>query len=162
MTTEELSSLLDYNPDTGVFTWRVSRRGHVKAGDVAGKVNSQGYCQIKVGGVSYMAHRLAWMFVNGQFPSEEIDHINRNPLDNRASNLREARRIENCRNVGGWSNKKSGLPQGVTYDKSRGKFMARASCNGVSKNLGRFDSAEEAGKAAKKARTEFYGVFAPN
>lgn len=162
MTVEDFHSLLDYNHNTGIFTWKVNRRGSVKAGDVAGKINGKGYRQIKILGVSYMAHRLAWLFVNGRFPVYEIDHINRDPLDNRISNLREAKRIDNCRNVGGWSNKKSGLPHGVTYDKSRGKFIARASCNGVSKNLGRFDTVEDASMAAKKARMEFYGVFAPN
>ena len=162
MTVEELRGLLSYDQETGIFTWKTNRRGRVKAGDIAGKVNRHGYRQIKICGVSYMAHRLAWLFVHGRMPENELDHINRDQLDNRASNLREASRLDNCRNVGGWSNKKSGLPLGVTYDNTRGKFMARASLDGVSKNLGRFDTAEEADKAAKKARTEFYGVFAPN
>ena len=158
---QEINSVLDYNPETGVFVWKRNLRGPVKAGDVAGKINGKGYRQIKVGGVSYMAHRLAWLFVYGEMPSKEIDHINRDPLDNRICNLREASRSENCKNVGGWSKKPSGLPHGVTFDRSRGKYMARASVGGVSKNLGRFDTADAADEAAKKARAEFYGVFAP-
>lgn len=162
MTVDDIRQLLDYSPETGEFVWKVGRRGPAKAGDVAGKINRQGYRQIKVRGVSYMAHRLAWLFVHGHLPTKELDHINRDPLDNRICNLREADRIDNCRNVGGWSNKASRLPLGVTFDRTRGKYMARASLDGVSKNLGRFDTAEDAALAAKKARREFYGVFAPD
>ena len=91
LTADRLRQLLDYEPATGVFTWKVNR-SIVKAGQKAG-VNphgGDGYPRIGVDGQQCLAHRLAWLHVHGRFPDDEIDHINGIRSDNRLSNLREA------------------------------------------------------------------------
>ena len=94
----KLKELLDYNPDTGGFTWRVDRSRTAKANAPAGTKSDLGYIRIIVCGKQYAAHRLVWMHVHGQWPASEIDHINRNKADNRIANLRQVTRSENCQN----------------------------------------------------------------
>lgn len=83
-----LRSLLDYDPLTGLFIWKVDR-GNFKAGQRAG-CTCRGYVKIMIRKKSYEAHRLAWFYVHGVWPKLWLDHINRNPSDNRIANLREA------------------------------------------------------------------------
>lgn len=99
MTQDELRSLLDYDPLTGVFLWKVARGGSVRAGEVAGTFCTKGYRKIIVGGISYKAHRLAWFYVHGEWPAEQIDHINRVKDDNRIANLRVVSNGENRANT---------------------------------------------------------------
>ena len=97
----DLQRQLTYCPATGVFRWRVDH-SRVRIGDIAGTLNSRGYRKIEVGGRSYAAHRLAWLFVNGKWPSADIDHINRIKDDNRIANLRDVSRAINNRNKGAY------------------------------------------------------------
>lgn len=83
LTHARLRELLDYNAETGVFTWRVSRQGHCKAGSAAGARRHDGYIRICVDQRRVWGHRLAWFYVHGEWPSQQIDHINGNPSDNR-------------------------------------------------------------------------------
>jgi hypothetical protein len=87
---ERLRERLRYDGGTGVFTRRVGS-GHARAGEIAGSVHSTGYVRIGIDGGKYTAHRLAWLYVHGVWPSDQIDHINRNRSDNRIANLRERR-----------------------------------------------------------------------
>ena len=96
---ERLRELLDYDPETGVLTWRVRRRGRAKAGRVAGTLKKRGSLEVKVDGVRYQVHRLVWKIQKGKDPAALLDHWNRRPGDNRFSNLREADRHENVRNA---------------------------------------------------------------
>lgn len=99
MTTQaRLKELLDYVPETGEFRWRVGRTGYAQAGSLAGRLDGSGYRQISVDGRRYGAHRLAWLYSNGEWPNDEIDHINGNRDDNRISNLRSVDRATNMRN----------------------------------------------------------------
>ena len=91
ITQSELKELLNYDPATGVFTWLVSR-GRVKASSVAGHVHSRGYIVIMVDGRRHLAHRLAFVYMTGTFPDDQVDHINEIKADNRWINLREATR----------------------------------------------------------------------
>lgn len=101
MTQEELHQLLDYNPETGKFFWKVNMRGKVKIGTKAGCVcKIHGYELINIKNKQYRAHRLAWLYVHGKWPNPEIDHINRVKTDNRIANLREADRSMNNLNRG--------------------------------------------------------------
>lgn len=112
-----LRSILDYNPETGVFVWKINRPPKGFAGEVAGRL-SHGYRQIGISQHIYMAHRLAWFYVYGTWPQGDLDHINGVTLDNRIANLRLATTVENGRNRGPQINNTSGF-KGVTYNKNR-------------------------------------------
>jgi len=114
ITQERLKELLHYNPETGIFTNRVSR-SNVKAGDVAGAVRPNGYIHIRIDKKYYLSHRLAWMFVHGNFPEWEVDHINRVRHDNRITNLRAAHPQQNQKNTKTRTDNTSGI-KGVYWD----------------------------------------------
>lgn len=142
ITQSELKEKLDYDPSTGFFTWKVSPTNIVLAGDVAGCYGG-GYIHIGIDGCIYKAHRLAWLYVHGYMPENQIDHINRKRDDNRIKNLREVSGQCNLRNTGNPRNNKSGV-KGVSYDYSRNKWLARIKVSQKTYNLGRFDDFTEA------------------
>lgn len=146
-----LEQHLVYDPLTGVLVWRVSKRGHRRAGDVAGSLNAAGYWRVKVCQVAYLAHRVAWALFYGREPDGEIDHIDGNPLNNRIVNLRLATRAQNCANVKG---------SGVRYEADRGKWLARICVNRRQINLGRYDTEAEARAAYDVAKVKHRGAFA--
>lgn len=119
LTQERLKQVLDYDPETGIFRWNSKRIGGRKVGKIAGGKSPYGYHLIKIDGTKYMSHRLAWLYMYGYFPENEIDHINRIKDDNRISNLRHVSKICNSRNVGDLLTNKSGV-KGV-YFKNRCK-----------------------------------------
>ena len=90
LTAERLRERLHYDAGTGVFTRRVGS-GHARAGDMAGTVHSTGYVRITIDGGKYTAHHLAWLYVHGVWPSDQIEHINRKRSDNRLVDLKERR-----------------------------------------------------------------------
>jgi hypothetical protein len=94
LTAERLREILGYDPETGLFT-RLVRTGRIRAGEVAGTAHSRGYRSIVIDGRVYLSHRLAWLYVHGEWPPEQIDHINRNRADNRLVNLRAAKQSQN-------------------------------------------------------------------
>ena len=154
----ELQQLLEYNQSTGEFTWIVSRGG-VKVGAIAGKAMPNGYRQIRVRGRSYYAHRLAWLFAKGEDPMWlTIDHKDGDKGNNAISNLRLADETSQRGNVGLRSDNSSGI-RGVHFDKSRNKWMARLTEKGIMKNLGRFDTKEEAKAAYEKAAIAYFREF---
>src|SRR5437868_3578208 len=98
VTAERLREVLIYAPETGLFYWR-GQRGGQGARCEAGTWHSHGYRSIKIDGVAYYAHRLAWLYVHGEHPNREIDHDNGDRGDNRIVNLRQCSHAENLRNV---------------------------------------------------------------
>ncbi|HAS0888998.1 TPA: HNH endonuclease, partial [Enterobacter cloacae subsp. cloacae] len=98
LTQNRLKEVLRYDPLTGVFYWLNPTAYCMHPGDVAGFVDYTGYAYIKVDRVKYSAHRLAWLYVHGSMPEEQIDHVNNNRSDNRISNLRLASRSQNMMN----------------------------------------------------------------
>jgi len=146
MIKERLRELLEYDPETGVFIWKTGR-GSVKAGSVAGSKEANGYVRIRCDGGRYMAHRLAWLYVHGEFPPEEIDHINGVRDDNRLRNLRCVSRTENTRNQRLSNRNTSGIT-GVHWDKKAGKWRAKA--RGL--RLGFFNCKATAGYVARRWR----------
>lgn len=141
LTQKQLKSLLSYNKDTGIFTWLNCNSGSVKKGDTAGNINHYGYMRIGTtinGKVKrYLAHRLAWLYVHGSLPRNQIDHINHDRLDNRIINLREATHEENQRNKTMQLNNKSGVT-GVSFHKPTSKWRSHIQVNGKSIHLGLF------------------------
>jgi len=153
LTQERLKELLDYNPDTGVFTWKVIRWGGIAAGKQAGCVIPNGYRQIRVDYKLYQASRLAWLFMEGYLPEYDTDHINRIRGDDRWINIRHVSRQCNIRNQGRSKKNTSGVT-GVCWDKKCGKWMARIKINYKEKNLGRFSEFKDAVKTRWEAEVE--------
>ncbi len=122
---KELLELLEYNKHTGVFIWKISPVGWLKKGTTAGtKINESRYSSIKINGIGYKAHRLAYFYVKGVWPLGEIDHINGNRYDNSFINLRDVTRIQNNRNAARRTDNKSGLT-GVNWSPSKSKWVSQ-------------------------------------
>ena len=153
-----LKTLLSYDPETGHFTWLQDRaRGKVKAGARAGTwSNSTGYIYIRVLDTSFGAHRLAFLFMTGETPPHDVDHINGVRDDNRWVNLRLATPGQNRQNRRSPQRTSSTGYLGVSFDKSRGKFFASIMVNRRQKNLGRYATAEEAHAAYVRAKRELH------
>ena len=155
-----LKELLDYDPLTGIFTWKY-RPGARKslntrlAGVVAGytSVRKDGYIRsmICVDRGHYFAARLAWLYMTGTWPAEHVDHINHDSTDNRWQNLREATASENSRNMSLSTRNKSGVI-GVSWDKGTSKWFVSIRANGKTQYGGIFKTLEEA--AAKRKELE--------
>jgi hypothetical protein len=159
VTAYRLRELLDYNQETGVFTQRLNRTG-VKAGAIAGTNHCMGYRTIRLEGRDYLAHRLAWLYMTGAWPTHQIDHINGVKDDNCFANLREATHAENNRNTGRRSDNTSGF-KGVIFDRRNGgRWRAYIQKNGRMRHIGGFDTPEEAHKAYCEAAREHHGEFA--
>ena len=155
LTAEYLRSVLHYEPETGVFTWKVRTSPRIKAGDVAGCPSGDGYLQITVCSRLHRAHRLAWLYVYGSWPKDQIDHINRNRTDNRSSNLRDVSHKQNGQNASKPSNNTSGHP-GVVWHKQSSKWVARIMHNYKQIHLGYFTDIEEAISARKAAERLYW------
>lgn len=154
LTQEKLKELLTYDPETGIFTWDDSR-GRCKKGSKAGTLQSDGYIQIRIAGVCYYAHRLAWLYINGNWPLQEIDHRNQIKTDNKFKNLREVTRSENGQNRKTLTSNSSGF-KGVCWDKRTNKWIARIKLKGKRRHLGYYEKAEDASEAYKKAQEELH------
>jgi len=137
-----VKEFLSYNPETGVFTWKVNLRA-VNAGDVAGTKDKDGYQVIFFKGKCFKAHRLAWFFVYNEMPKDTIDHINRVRDDNRIQNLRVISQLEQMHNLGMNKKNRSGFT-GVYWYTDRSKWVAQVVYKGEVHYVGMFDDAKEA------------------
>jgi len=142
--------VLHYNSITGVFTWIRPLSNRTAPGTKAGSISSSGYLHVQIDGKLHNLHRLAWLYIYGEFPEREIDHKNGIKTDNRISNLRDVSKSANLANITIRSDNKSGY-KGVYYNVSRKKWMAQISIKGAKQYLGSFDTAEEA-KAAYETK----------
>lgn len=95
LTADYLRHLLHYDPLTGIWTWINPRSSKLRPGDRAGSIQTKGYLYIKIDGRSYIAARLAFLYMTGELPKDEVDHINRVQSDDRWENLRQATRSQN-------------------------------------------------------------------
>ena len=155
-TAEHLRSVLHYDHATGIFTRKVSTSNNVKVGDVAGCPDGHGYLNIMVCSRKYKAHRLAWLYMYGEWPNDQIDHINRIRTDNRIANLREVSHKQNLQNAGKYSHNTSGHP-GVCWNKRASKWQAQITHNQKDIFLGRFATIEEAIAARKAGELKYWG-----
>lgn len=155
---DRLYEVIEYNPDTGEFTNKISGIRRIK-GSRAGSITSHGYYNITIDNMVFRAHRLAWFYSFKEWPIGIIDHIDQDKLNNRLDNLREATETKNKYNTKIQSNNTSGF-RGVSFDTHSGKYKASIRINRVLKNLGRYNTAEEAAvaynTAAKEIQQEFY------
>lgn len=145
--------LLDYDTETGVFTWKVTR-GSVSVGSIAGRITHKGYITIQIESKFVKAHRLAWLYIYGIMPDEQIDHINGVRNDNRISNLRLATPAENQQNQRAAHSRNTTGYLGVS--KVGNHFKARIVSGGRCINLGSFSDPIAAHSAYVAAKRELH------
>lgn len=157
-TQDHLKSILHYDPDSGQFVWLKAcpQRGKV-AGTIVGTNDDLQYRQIEIDGRAYKAHRLAWLYMTGEWPDDHVDHKDRDGLNNRWNNLREATRSQNKANGKCYASSSVGL-KGVSRH-GRG-WRARVSKDGRRVGLGVFDTPEQAHAAYVAAAINLHGEFA--
>ena len=156
LTVERLKVMLHYDPETGLWTWLWCPPPNQRyTGLQAGYTRSDGYNLIRIGGVAYYCSRLAHLYMTGEWPSEEMDHVDRDPSNDRWENLREANSSQNKVNRTLAANNTSGF-RGVSFNKARGKWVAYVD----NLQLGAFDTLEEAVVARDSAAKDIHGEFA--
>lgn len=158
-TVEALRARLHYDETTGVFTWLAPRMWRVKPGDIAGsQKHKDGYSEIHIFGKLFLAHRLAWFYVHGEWPNGQIDHVNGDRLDNRISNLRVALHGQNRANSKPGKNNLLGV-KGVCKSRN-GKYAAQIRASGKQIHLGTHETIEQAHAAYCEAARKYHGDFA--
>lgn len=167
LTADYVREILAYNPETGVFRWKPRPekpgRGGIfpRTGKIAGRINTGGHRQIMIGAHGYLAHRLAYLIMTSEWPSEEIDHMNGARDDNRWANLRSATHTQNVRNCKKYRQNSSGA-KGVFFiaGAKRPTWHAAIRVNKKSIYLGRFFDFEKAKSAYAAAAIKYHGKFA--
>lgn len=147
---ERLKQLYCYSPDMGIFLDGRCRK--------VGKTNRLGYVVINIDKKAFLAHRLAWLFIHGEFPEQDIDHKNGKRSDNRIKNLRLATASQNIANSKRNKNNKTGF-KGVSYDGLTKRYKAYIQKNGKTIHLGAFYNAKDASNAYIKAAKTYFGEF---
>lgn len=155
LTAEYVRSILEYDPQSGVLTWRTNRGRRAREGDQAGCNHRKGrtsvvYRDVVINKKAYLAHRLIMLMVNGYWPPEQVDHIDGNGLNNRIGNLRLVTNKENGRNQPRHCHNSSGHT-GVTWHKQRKKWHAQIVVDGKRHHLGYFIDKNDAVEARKRA-----------
>lgn len=156
LTAERLRTVLSYDHETGIFLWKVALSRCIKVGAVAGARHVEGYLVIWVDGRSYKAHRLAWLYVHGEWPPR-LDHEDGVKNNNRLANLRVATYSQNSANTGRYRNNTSGF-KGVHF--LEGKWAAQIRKEGKKHYLGRYETPQAAHDVYCKAAEAMFGTFA--
>ena len=151
---ESLKSALHYDPDTGFFVWLISPAQCVRVGTQAGTTDAgTGYHRVMIRRKKYQAHRLAWLYMTGEWPTDEVDHINGVRTDNRWANLRSATKAENQQNAALRKDSSSALT-GAQFHNN--KWQATIRVNGTPMYLGVFADKLDARKAYLDAKARFH------
>ena len=143
LTQARLKNLLYYDPETGMFTGVLPKKGTGGVGSIAGTIDRDGYRAIMIDGKKYTASRLAFLYIEGYFPEFFVDHKNRIKDDNKWGNLRHVSRQCNNRNAGNSSNNTSGV-KGVHYDNRTKKWIAQIMINRKKCHLGYYEDFDNA------------------
>lgn len=172
VTAEIVRELLDYNPETGEFVWKFRDRkwfdsdkgwkivNNRNAGKITGSIDiSLGYVRINIFRKPYLAHRLAWLYVYGEWPQNHIDHINQIKDDNRIENLRAATQSQNGMNRSSYNGTTSQY-KGVSWHKHANKWVVQIRIDVKQKHLGYFTSEEDAARTYDRAALELFGKYA--
>jgi hypothetical protein len=152
---EKLHDILSYDPSTGIFLWRRNMARSVRVGARAGCDKGDGYRRICINRKYYREHRLAWFYVQCEWPKDEIDHIDGDRSNNRIDNLRTATHAQNHQNKGLQRDNNSGK-HGVSWNKRQAKWEAYIKVNGKQIHLGTFDDLEAAGDAYLAAKVKLH------
>lgn len=159
-----VSSQIRCDSKTGLLFWK--KWDHGRYADLtrpAGGYNEgKGYLTLKLKGKHFMTHRVVWLLSTGNWPKDQIDHINGNKKDNRLINLREATNAENKRNNKAARRDNQLGVLGVYWKKENGKYQAQIRKNGKLIHLGYFSDIKEARKARIKAENIYFGDFSPS
>lgn len=161
LTQELVKELFDYDPLTGIFIkkMKIGKKGRIgDRADFVFKTNRSLKRQVTIYSKHYLAHRIAWLYMTGVMPKNQIDHINGDQMDNRFENLREATNQQNSFNRGARITSKSGI-RGVSWSKAAKKWMAMGCINGKSKYLGIYESLDDARKAYHDFSIREHGEF---
>lgn len=153
----KLRTLIEYDPDSGDFT-HIKTRNSVTVGQQCGWIEKNGYVRLRVGKHKILAHRLAWLFMTGHWPSGIIDHADRNRSNNSWSNLRLATARQNAMNAKLQKNNTSGCA-GVTWRKHLSRWQATIRISGERVSLGHFAELPDAIAARRAAEEMHYGEF---
>lgn len=166
LTQEYLKECLHYDPETGIFTWKERPRSHFNTErgygvfhgknykNPPGRVSKRGYYEIGFSGERHRAHRLAWLYMTGEWPEADIDHINHNRIDNRWCNLRSVNRQQNACNSRLRDQNTSGFA-GVSYNKRTGMWEAYVGYCGKKIKLGLHKEKQDAINARIDANLRF-------
>ena len=146
----DIKDWISYNPKTGEFKW-IKSRGTIKAGSVTGATSPEGYIIIGFNGARLRAHRLAWFYTYGVFPSGVIDHIDNNKANNRIRNLRDVSHAENSQNransahwLGGYVSASKNKCKSRNIDRRKGRYQVRVTLNKNQLVFGSWSTLEEA------------------
>lgn len=150
-----IKELLVYDPETGIFTRKVTRGGQLK-GSIAGTIDKDGYRHICIDGIYYKAARLVWVYMTGEWPDKFIDHKDLDPSNDKWDNLRLATRSQNMMNVKG---KSKIFPKGVGRNGDR--YTADITINHKTYHLGTFDTIKEAYNVYLEKAKELQGEYFP-
>lgn len=152
ITQVELLQIINYNPNTGIFTWIISPRNGINVGDKVGSIDDNGYIIIRIKRKAYKAHRLAFLYMTGKWPEEFVDHIDKNRSNNKWENLREATNQQNQFNSKCHIDNKLNL-KGIVYSYGKYRVTIRR------KHIGLFYDLNEAKEAYENAAKQYYGEF---
>jgi hypothetical protein len=162
ITAARVRELLDYDPATGIFTRKVRLAQRHQVGDRADFIVTggglAGYYRGGIDSKRFLAHRLAWLYVNGEWPQQEIDHINGDPGDNRIANLRDVPARINAENKRGPRKDNACGQRGVMAH--QGRWRARIQVDGQTMHIGMYDTPQEAHDAYIAAKLELHEGYA--
>ncbi len=159
LSAEILREILDYSPETGLFSRKVTVGSRGEIGRIVGSPHHGGYLYIWIGKYQYLVHRLAWLWMTGDWPDRQLDHINRDKSDNRWSNLRLATHGQNRQNSRAPKNNTSGYI-GVSFVKATSKWHAYIRVNRQRVHLGFFGDRTTAAACRNINAAYMYGDFA--
>jgi hypothetical protein len=160
MNTNHLKSLLSYEPETGLIRWIAKGKGRIKKKE-AGTLLYSGYMGISIGVKRWQAHRIAWALYHGEWPKDQIDHINGVKTDNRICNLREATNSQNGKNIKLSKANKTGVT-GVCWSERYQNYRSYIKVDHKQKYLGTFKDFQEAAKARYAAEAKYFGEWTRN
>ena len=168
LTQEIVKEFMNYDPETGILTWKHRDRKWCKDersynswntshyNKICGSIHpNSGYNNIRIFNKTYRTHRIIWLYVYGTWPNDQLDHINGNRQDNRLCNLRECTNSENQQNKKIRKDNSSGF-MGVSFSKKSQKFQSHIKVNTKSLHLGLFDDAKEAHEAYLEAKQKYH------